>query len=593
MKKYLILLTLTVLASCTKEMSDILRPATDGHYIMTVQAAKVGTKALGLSGSTLNATWTMGDVVKVYKGVDEIGELTAQSSGATTTLRGSVTTAPSADDVLTLNYLGPDNYGSQTGTLAHLATNCDYATATVTVTNYNDGIITTSAANFVNQQAIVKFILKDKSNNSLNASNLTISAASNRLVSGLVYNVKSHHSGYTYDGGTTSSHDDPSKFVDGKFTEWNHSKWCTNVGDKVDGIWYCEFHTSKAVQVDGYTLTTADDNAWYRYRNPKNWLLKAKLNSSDAWTTIATVTNDGVLEDHTYTSYDFNADVPGTYQYFRFEVSENQGDSVMQIEEIRLFHLTGSKEYGDLTITPASATSELFVAIRNENGMADTYTLIARVGGTICFFNKPSVTFTNGQYYEITVKMTEAEYVNLGLTSGTKWAKYNIGATKPEEYGNHYAWGETETKNVFNWDNYTHGSGSFSKYNDVDNKNVLDPEDDAATHNWGINWRTPTDAEWTELREQCTWTWEENYNDTGVNGILVTGPNSNSIFLPAAGNHYGSGADPAGTYGNYWTSSINTGDLSRAWRVMFHSSAFNRNDDGRYVGQTIRPVLAQ
>ena len=158
MKKYLILLTLTVLAACAKEVADDLRPA-DGHYTMTVQASKVGTKALALDGSTLNATWTAGDVVKVYKGDVEIGELTAQSTGTPTTLRGEITVAPSANDVLTLKFLSP-SYGSQDGTLEYIAANCDYAEAEITVSAVSGSQITTTAANFENQQAIVKFTLK-------------------------------------------------------------------------------------------------------------------------------------------------------------------------------------------------------------------------------------------------------------------------------------------------------------------------------------------------------------------------------------------------------------------------------------------------
>lgn len=164
MKKYLILLALTVFAACAKEAADDLRPA-DGRYSMTVTASKVGTKALALEGSTLNATWTQGDVVKVYKGDDEIGELTAQSTGVTTKLRGSVNTAPSATDVLTLKFLSP-SYASQDGTLEYIAANCDYAEAEITVSAVSGSQIITTAANFENRQAIVKFTLKQKVDNS-------------------------------------------------------------------------------------------------------------------------------------------------------------------------------------------------------------------------------------------------------------------------------------------------------------------------------------------------------------------------------------------------------------------------------------------
>ena len=136
-------------------------------------------------------------------------------------------------------------------------------------------------------------------------------------------------------------------------------------------------------------------------------MLKAKVNSSDSWTTIATVTNDATLKDENYQSFDFIVDVHGIYQYFRFEVSANQGSGDMQIEELELFKSNYGAAYGDLTVTPASATSEIFVALRNENGSADTYTVSANVGEKKYAFSKSGVNFQNGKYYTVTVKMTE------------------------------------------------------------------------------------------------------------------------------------------------------------------------------------------
>ena len=105
------------------------------------------------------------------------------------------------------------------------------------------------------------------------------------------------------------------------------------------------------------------------------------------------------------------------------------------------------------------------------------------------------------------------DYVDLGLPSGTKWATCNVGATAPEEYGDYFAWGETEPKTTYNWDTYKWCNGSedtFTKYNTkssygtVDNKTQLELADDAARANWGGQWRMPTDAEWTELCKNCT-----------------------------------------------------------------------------------------
>ena len=184
--------------------------------------------------------------------------------------------------------------------------------------------------------------------------------------------------------------------------------------------------------------------------------------------------------------------------------------------------------------------------------------------------------------------------VDLGLS--VYWATTNIGASTPEDYGDYYAWGETETKGDYSWSTYKFGtssSGPFSKYNTkesygtVDNKTVLDPEDDVAHVKLGGNWRMPTDEEWTELRTKCTWTWT---TQNGVNGRLVTASNGNSIFLPAAGYRYATYHTNAGSYGYYWSSSLYTGRLYCAWDVNFNSGRVIRDYYDRYAGQSVRPV---
>ena len=184
------------------------------------------------------------------------------------------------------------------------------------------------------------------------------------------------------------------------------------------------------------------------------------------------------------------------------------------------------------------------------------------------------------------------EWVDLGLPSGLKWATCNVGANSPEEYGDYFAWGETETKTDYSWDTYkftTDGGSTFTKYTETDGKTTLDPEDDAAAVNWGGKWRMPTDDEWTELRENCTWTWT---SLNGVNGYEVkSNANGNSIFLPAAGYPSDDGLDDAGNYGYYWSSSLITDDPSYAWDVYFLSVGVGRGSDGRCLGQSVRPVV--
>ena len=193
------------------------------------------------------------------------------------------------------------------------------------------------------------------------------------------------------------------------------------------------------------------------------------------------------------------------------------------------------------------------------------------------------------------------EAVDLCLPSGIKWASFNLGASKPEEYGDYYAWGETGPKEDYAWSTYKWCMGAYNTltkyctdslygYNGfTDGKTVLDPEDDAAHVNLGGTWRMPTDAEWAELRENCTWSW---MTQNGVNGYLVTGPNGNSIFLPAAGYRGGTGLYDAGSCGYYWSSSLSTGYQHDARNVYFSSGYVRRSSYrlDRCYGESVRPV---
>ena len=188
------------------------------------------------------------------------------------------------------------------------------------------------------------------------------------------------------------------------------------------------------------------------------------------------------------------------------------------------------------------------------------------------------------------------EYVDLGLS--VKWATCNVGATSPEDYGDYFAWGETKSKEIYDWSMYEYCNGTYTTltkyctdatYGAIDNKTILEPIDDAATANWGSEWRIPTDNEWTELRENCTWIWT---TQNGINGYQVTGINGNSIFLPAAGCRYSTQLNYTGSEGNYWSSLLNTSDSKYALFVYFNSSILSKGNGIRYYGQSIRPVTS-
>ena len=191
-------------------------------------------------------------------------------------------------------------------------------------------------------------------------------------------------------------------------------------------------------------------------------------------------------------------------------------------------------------------------------------------------------------------------YVDLGLPSEIKWATCNVGASSPEEYGGYYAWGETEEKEDYSWSTYKWFSGNiysnytFTKYNTnismdvVDNKTVLDPEDDVAHVKWGGTWRMPTEAEQDELCNNCTWTWT---TQNGVEGCRVTSKtNGNSIFLPATGYRSGTEINYSGALGYCWSSSLVSSFSNNAYYLYFGSNDRDWGNYNRYNGLSVRPV---
>lgn len=192
----------------------------------------------------------------------------------------------------------------------------------------------------------------------------------------------------------------------------------------------------------------------------------------------------------------------------------------------------------------------------------------------------------------------EHERVDLGLPSGTLWATCNVGASSPEEYGDYFAWGETEPKDYYDWSTYKWCNGSsdtMTKYctdsilgynGFTDGKTELDPEDDAAYVNWGSSWRMPTIEQQIELIGNCSWTWT---TQNGVKGYLVTGANGNSIFLPAAGR-YGRSLYQVGSNGYYRSGALWSGGADNASSLFFHSMYVGLINGYRYYGYTVRAV---
>ena len=177
------------------------------------------------------------------------------------------------------------------------------------------------------------------------------------------------------------------------------------------------------------------------------------------------------------------------------------------------------------------------------------------------------------------------EYVDLGLS--VKWATHNLGAEKPEDFGNNYAWGEVETKDTYDWSNYKWCNGgepisyssskltkycTTSSYGNVDNKTTLEIADDAANANLGGNWRMPTSAEVDELISECEWIWQEG------GYLVVSKVNSKSIFIPSAS-----------VCAKYWTSDYS--GYNDSYILYVSPSNYYKTDNSREKGLLIRPVL--
>ncbi len=200
------------------------------------------------------------------------------------------------------------------------------------------------------------------------------------------------------------------------------------------------------------------------------------------------------------------------------------------------------------------------------------------------------------------------EYVDLGLPSGTLWATCNMGAAKSTEYGDLFAWGETETKDTFWVENYKFYNIKnieakeikVTKYNtdstlaDFDGKAVLESQNDVAFVSWGGDWRMPTKEELQELANGCDWEWTANFENSGAAGrIGKSKTNGNTIFLPGAGFGERNGCNGRGHCGFYWSCSLVLKSLGAASCLFFNKAYFYATSDWRYRGFAVRAVCSK
>ena len=193
-------------------------------------------------------------------------------------------------------------------------------------------------------------------------------------------------------------------------------------------------------------------------------------------------------------------------------------------------------------------------------------------------------------------------YVDLGLPSGTLWATCNVGADSPEDFGDYFAWGETQSKTIYDWSTYKYCSdgnhyhllkycnnSNFGYNGFTDNLLVLLESDDAAFFGWGNEWYIPKKEQWEELFQNTNSTWTTR-ND--VVGRLFTASNGNSLFLPAAGYFRNDSVLSSKIIGYYWSSLLFVENPSCAMDFYFDMVNCGKSSFYRYYGLPIRPVCS-
>ena len=273
----------------------------------------------------------------------------------------------------------------------------------------------------------------------------------------------------------------------------------------------------------------------------------------------------------------------------RAGITLDLGEGVVVSNKIQYFNIAvPAGTYNNLSIT-FTATDRAVCTLKNSKSITINHNTVGRLPLTGKEFKEWH------DYVVMSARYDGTNYTDL------KWATCNLGASSPSDYGDYYAWGETEPyyssqdpltwkdgKSGYNWPSYC-GSNQFVEWNPTpyDENGILKPERDAARQNWGGNWRMPTQAEFDALVKDCTWTW---ITEGGHNGYNVTDNKGNSIFLPAAGCRYGSSLSYVGEIGLCWSSSLNTSYSGSAYNLNFSSGSHYVYGSNRYFGQSVRSV---
>jgi len=358
-------------------------------------------------------------------------------------------------------------------------------------------------------------------------------------------------------------------------------------------------------------------------------------NTSVSWassnTSVATVSSSGVVTGVTRGNTIITASAKdGSGVKATCEVEVKQFVTGISLDRTTVFLNEGQEQSLMATVAPNNANDKTISWTSSDTSIATV-----DANGKVIALSRGRATISaiandgSGISASCSVIISPIGAVDLGLNMSDGriiyWATCNLCedgfVSSPEQYGDYYAWGEIQphyvkghsldnpcsdwriingkTMNGYDFHTYKWCNGSYTtltRYNfnrsdgSVDNKSDFKDyayADDAARQTLGGSWRTPTDAEWTILRTKCSWTFT---TQDGINGMLVTGPNGCSIFLPAAGRRVQTNLKDLNTYGDYWSSSVVTDQHAVAWSVRFASNSITRYYDIRCEGLSVRPV---
>ncbi len=381
----------------------------------------------------------------------------------------------------------------------------------------------------------------------------------------------------------------------------------STVSGSVNGI-FVTYQFSGLQKTDNSELTTQYMKEWTSDNGSSSWQINSEFdNNNDASTEVSTsISKKSAV---VYLVLDFSTSIDSQSSSMKSAAKnflrnlQQKSSDPTEVSGITLSKSSWKATPG-MTITlfatvlPSSALdkSVSWKSTNSEVAMVSSDGVVTAVGPGTCFIE--AITNDGGLTANCEIVVVDYEGIDLGLPSGLKWASFNVGAMSPEEDGDCFAWGETETKTDYRWP--THKWCNDGSYNSLtkycknsnygyngysDDKNVLDPEDDVAHVKWGGNWRMPTEEEWEELKNNCTWTMLSTYQ---TKGLTLVGPNGNRIFLPAAG-YWSYQRQYWGSIGYYWSSSCSSEKPYNAMYFYFTSYPIKYFGD-RCFGYSVRPV---